>query len=206
MVAGTNGLTDGSKVVKPFHLLTLPGLPDGATKTKFKVHWKPIFMYLKANVAFELPRNRGRVTDVDINRIYEQCLAFLKENVSYCFASRRTNPTKWVLGTWSLKTRRSTILKKGTEADKAKLATATNRNQRRRALTQPGRQMAENPMYPYRQRQHVGRLLTQAVNDDHDEEENDEGKAFGDAFQDVELTAAAQAREQGIREVINAEL
>ena len=66
--------------------------------------------------------------------------------------------------------------------------------------------MAENPMYPYRQRQRVGRLLTQAVNDDHDKEENDEGNAFGDAFQDVELTAAAQAREQEICEVINAEL
>jgi hypothetical protein len=38
-----------------------------------------------------------------------------------------------------LKTRHSTILKKGTEADKAKVALATNGNRARRPSTRPGR-------------------------------------------------------------------
>ena len=80
--------TDGSKVVKPFRQSKLAGLPKGPVKTQFKVHWTPIFLYLEANVAFELPRNRRQVTDAEINRIFEQCVTFLKENVSYCFASR----------------------------------------------------------------------------------------------------------------------
>jgi hypothetical protein len=79
--------TDGSKVVKPLCQLKLAGLPNGATKTQFKVHWTPIFLYLEANIAFALPTdwNRRRATDADINWIYELCLSFLKENVSYCF-------------------------------------------------------------------------------------------------------------------------
>jgi hypothetical protein len=108
--------------VKPFGQLKLAGLLNGTTKTQFRVHWTPIFLYLE-NVAFELPRNRRQVIDAEITRIYEQCLSFLKGNISYCFGSRRMNPPKWVLGTW-LKTRHSTILKKGTDADKVKIATA----------------------------------------------------------------------------------
>lgn len=149
------------------------------------------------------------MTDADINRIYEQCINFLKENVSYCFQSRRANPTNWVLGTWSMKTRRSTILKKGTEADKAKVATATNRNRARRPNTRPGRQMATNPMYPYRQRQRVERLIQNTPQQEtktQDDEDEVEDNPFLDAFQGVELSAAARAREQEIRESIDAEL
>jgi hypothetical protein len=161
------------------------------------------------------------MTDADINQIYEQCIDFLKENVSYCFQSRRANPTNWVLGTWSMKTRRSTILKKGTEADKSKVATATNRNRARRPNTRPGRQMATNPLYRYRQRQRVDRLIRntpQQTQDDEDEEPQQETKTqddedeeevdlFRDAFHHgAELSAAARAREQQAREEIDAEL
>jgi hypothetical protein len=147
--------------VKPFYQLKLAGLLNGTTKTQFKVHWTPFFSFLEANVAFKLPtgRNRRQVTDAEINRIYEQCLSLLKEKLSYCFASRQTNPTKWKLGTWPLKTRHSTILKKGTEAEKAKVATTTNQNRMRRALTRPGRQRAVDPLCPYRQRQRVDGLI-----------------------------------------------
>jgi hypothetical protein len=64
--------------------------------------------------------------DRKIERIYDQRVNFPMENVSYycCFQSLRTSPTNWGLGTWSLKTRHQTILKKRTEVDKAKVEVA----------------------------------------------------------------------------------
>ena len=152
------------------------------------------------------------ITDVAIERIYDQCVNFLKENVAYCFASLRANPTKWGLGTWSLKTRHSTILKKGTEADKAKVAVATNRNRARRQNTRPGRQVATNPLYGYRQRQRVQRLIRNnipaennlqqetAQNDGEQQEQEttqeDGDDVFGNAFRHADLSEAALARGQ----------
>ena len=188
--------------------LTLPGLPSPSLKNKYKMQWKPIFSYLEENGAYEVPRNTQQMTDGEIERIYDQCVNFLKDNVSYCFQSRRSAPTNWGLGTWSLKTRRSTILKKGTEADKAKVALATNRNRARRPSTRPGRQMATNPLYRYRQRQRVDRLIR---NNNQPQQENnlqetaqDDGDAFGNAFENVELSDAARARGQEIEQEVNA--
>ncbi len=117
--------------------------------------------------------------------------------------------TNWCLGTWSLKTRRSTILKKGTEADKAKVALATNRNRARRPSTRPGRQMATNPLYRYRQRQRVERLIRNnnlQQENNRQERTQDDDDAFGNAFQNVELSEAARARDQEIEQEVNAEL
>jgi hypothetical protein len=202
---------DGAKVVKPFRKLALPGLPSPSLKNKYKVQWKPIFSYLEENGAYKVPRNTQQMMDGEIERIYDQCVNFLKDNVSYCFQSRRSAPTNWGLGTWSLKTWRSTILKKGTEADKAKVALATNRNRARRPSTQPGRQMAMNPLYRYRQRQRVDRLIgnnnqPQQENNLQETAQQDEGDAFGNAFENVELSDAARARGQEIEQEVNAEL
>jgi hypothetical protein len=191
------GLTvsaDGSKVVKPFRQLTAQGLPTGPLKNQFKVNWKPIFSYLEENEAYELSRNTHLMTDVAIERIYDQCVDFLKENVSYCFASLRTNPTKWGLGTWSLKTRRSTILKKGTVADKAKVAAATNRNRARVPGTRPGRQVATNPHYRYRQRQRVERLLRNNIPAGDNQQQE---AAENDGEQQEQETTREEGREQG---------
>ena len=137
-----------------------------------------------------------QMTDADINQIYKQCINFLKEKVSYCFQSRQANLTNWVLGTWSMKTQCLTTLKKGTEVDEAKVATATNQNQARRPNTQLGRQMAMNPMQHYRQQQYVERLVlntqqqeTKTQDDEHEDLAND----FCTAFQDVELSVVSHA-------------
>jgi hypothetical protein len=207
---GQSVSTDGAKVVKPFRKLTLPGLPSPSLKNKYKVQWKPIFSYLEEDGAYEVPRSTQQMADGEIKRIYGQCMTFLKDNVSYCFQSRRSAPTYWGFGTWWLKTRRSTILKKGTEVDKAKVALATNRNRARRPSTRLGRQMATNPLYRYRQRQRVDRLIR---NNDQPLQENnlqetaqDDGDAFGNAFENVALSEAAHARGQEIEQEVNAEL
>jgi hypothetical protein len=76
---------DGAKVVKPFRKLTLPGLPSPSLKNKYKVQWKPILSYLEENGAYEVLRNTQQMTDGEIERIYNQCVNFLKDSVSYCF-------------------------------------------------------------------------------------------------------------------------
>jgi hypothetical protein len=70
--------------------------------------------------------------------------------------------------------------------------------------------MATNPMYRYRQRQRVERLIRNTPQQEtktQDDEDEVEDNPFHDAFQGVELSsAAARAREQEIREIIDAEL
>jgi hypothetical protein len=215
--------TDGTKAIKPFRLLKLVGLPSAQLKNIFKNQWKPIFSFLEENGAYQVPRQSHLMTDVAIESIYDQCVNFLKENVSFCFQSRRTNATQWGVGTWSLKTRRSTILKHGTEADKAKVAAATNRNQAKRTTTRPGRQGAVNPHYRYRQRQRVERLFRNnlpAERNDLQQQENQQGQqqattqedgddAFGNAFPEAridDLPEAARARHQQIQQEVAGEV
>jgi hypothetical protein len=210
---GQSVSTDGAKVVKPFRKLTLPGLPGPSLKNKYKVQWKPIFSYMEENGAYKVSRSTQQMTDGEIERIYDQCVNFLKDDVSYCFQSRQLTPTNWGLETWSLKTRRSTILKKGTEADKAKVVLATNQNQARRPSTRPGRQMATNPLYRYGT-DSVSVWTGSSGTTIHpnkktnnlQERAQDDGDAFGNAFENVELSEAAHARGQEIEQEVNAEL
>jgi hypothetical protein len=71
--------------------------------------------------------------------------------------------------------------------------------------------MATNPLYQYRQRQHVDRLIRN--NHQPQEQENNlqetaqyDGDAFGNALENVELSEAARARGQEIEQEVNAEL
>jgi hypothetical protein len=182
--------------------LKLPGLP-GPIKDQYKVHLKPFFSYLEGNGAYKVPRNMQQMMDGEIERIYDQCINFLKENVSYCFQSRQPNPMNWALGTWSIKTQCLTILKKGIEADKAKVAEATNWNCMRRPNTQPDRQMATNHMYRYRQHQHLERLIR---NNQQQETTQDDEENFCNAFQNAELSEATHARDEEIHQQVDAEL
>ena len=72
--------------------------------------------------------------------------------------------------------------------------------------------MAMNPLYRYRQRQRVDRLIR---NNNPQQQENtnlqqestqDDGDAFGNAFENIELSEAARARGQEIEQEVNAEL
>jgi hypothetical protein len=70
--------------------------------------------------------------------------------------------------------------------------------------------MATNPLYRYRQRQRVDRLIR---NNHQPQQENnlqetaqDDGDAFGNAFENVELSEAARAPGQEIEQEVNAEL
>jgi hypothetical protein len=89
------------------------------------------------------------------------------------------------------------------EVDKAKVAfLAMNRNKVRRPNTQIGRQIATNPLYWSRQHQHMDWLIRnnnwqQEINLQ-ETTQDDGGDAFGDAFQNVELSEAAHEGDQAI--------
>jgi hypothetical protein len=52
-------------------------------------------------------------------------MEYLKTRVQYVFEKSKANPTQWELSTWSKHVRQSSIVKRGTESDKA-LAARTN--------------------------------------------------------------------------------
>ena len=86
------------------------------------------------------------------------------------------------------------------------MAAVTNRNQAKRTTTQPGRQVAINPHYRYRQRQRVERLLRNVLpvenilqpqqnqQQQNQQEENTGEDAFGNAGDNAFGNAFPQAR------------
>ena len=89
-----------------------------------------------------------------INAVYDRCLDHLKSTVSYCFANKKANPANvWTIATWSVRVARSSIEKKGTAGDKAKLPPSTNRNKARTKGLQRKRKESANPLYLRRQQQ-----------------------------------------------------
>ena len=99
------------------------------------------------------------------------------------------------------------------------MAAATNRNQANRMTTRPGRQVAINPRYCYRQHQRVERLLRNVLpveniqqQQENQQQENqqeeqettqeDGDDAFGDAFPQARianLSEAARVQHQQIQ-------
>ncbi len=141
---------DGKKKVKPFRKLSLDMLPTKSLKDNFKIHWKPIFAFLSEAAA--LPPMHETITNQHINEVYDRCVGHLKSTVSYCFQKKKNPENEWTIATWSLRTSRSSIEKKGTESDKAKLPEANNRNKARNKGLQRKRKESENPLYLRRQR------------------------------------------------------
>jgi hypothetical protein len=69
--------------------------------------------------------------------------------------------------------------------------------------------MATNPLYRYRQRQRVERLIRNnnlQQENNRQERTQDDDDAFGNAFQNVELSEAARARGQEIEQEVNADI
>ena len=142
---------NGDQEVKPFRKLTLEMLPTKKLKDAYKLNWKPIFGFLAD--AINIPNDNNRPTEEEIDAAYSRCLEHLKSTVSYCFEMRKKPEDEWNLATWSLRVARSSIEKRGTDSDKAKLAPATNRNKARSNGLKRNRKDSDNPLYLRRQQQ-----------------------------------------------------
>ena len=79
------------------------------------------------------------------------CISFLKDRVSYCFEDERKEPLKWLISTWSVKIKRSSIEKFGNANDVLKLPAPTNRNASRASNLKRKRTQSQIVLYPTRQ-------------------------------------------------------
>lgn len=151
----------GDSVVRPFRKLSTYSLPTLKHQNTYKIQWSPIFRYLEKNVGTILPADTSKMTVDEVDEYYKECVALLKEQVSYCFAKKGTKPLGWTLSTWSNRIQRSSIEKLGTARDKSFLSEATTRNRPRGAKRQRRRKMVARPRYPNRQTKRASRGCNQ---------------------------------------------
>ena len=112
---------------KPFRKLTGRDLHSKQLKDDFKVNWKPILTKMEKAPGLTIP-SRNNIDEAFIQTSYTITTDYLRECYSYIFAAGDAVVCDFTVGTWSFKTKRSEVLKKGTNADKSKLPAMTAKN------------------------------------------------------------------------------
>ena len=112
---------------KPFRKLTGRDLHSKQLKDDFKVNWKPILTKMEKAPGLTIP-SRNNIDEAFIQTSYTIATDYLRECYSYIFAAGDAVVCDHTVGTWSFKTKRSEVLKKGTNADKSKLPAMTAKN------------------------------------------------------------------------------
>ena len=171
---------------------------------QFATNWQPIFKFLEP-VLQSLPRDNLGITDDDFERVYVECIEFLKGRVSYLW-KERSNPKEYTIGTWSNKVSYSSIKKFGTDADKSYLTEPSNRNNNKQKTSRK-RSRSANTKYPTRQAKSIRRAREQqaeVTDGNNGGGNNDEdGESFATAFAHVgELTEAMEQRLEEIRQEV----
>jgi hypothetical protein len=173
--------------IRPIRKLKLDMLPP-KLKKNFQLYWRPIFSMMEQAPGIEI-----RETGIDAQYLQASFATgkeYLKTRVSYVFENQRQQHDGWEISTWSRKVARSSIMKHGTDQDKANLP--TEESYRNRPRQQRGRNK------PTSDRRRVRRRVNNAnVSLVHDE--------FAQAFPSPEITPYRQRREQEIEEEMNQE-
>ena len=189
--------------IRPIRKLKLDMLP-AEVKKKFQLHWRPIFTLMEAASNTDI-----RETDIDADYIsasYAAGKEYLKTRVSYVFGNERLHPERWEISTWSKKVARSSILKNGTEQDKANLPpeqSHRNRPRQQRGRNKPHcREKVSTPSFKsYKWTCRASKRRRGTAPDD---EANDEEGQLPDLRDS--LTPAAIARGQQIEEQVATEV
>ena len=162
---------------------------------QFRTNWQPIFKFLDP-VLNGLPRDTNNLTDEVFERVYGDCMDFLKERVSYLW-KERSNPREYSIGTWSNKISYSSIKKFGTDRDKTFLTEPTKRNQDKQDSLTRKRQRKENTRHPKRQQRTIRKQNERHVRNNGS---NDGDETFATAFEHIgEMTQAMVQRDEEIR-------
>lgn len=194
---------DGSERIKALRLIS-PSMLPATLGRQFRTNWQPIFKYLDP-ILKEIPRNTV-VTDEVFERVFNECMEYLKEHVSYLW-KERSNPREYSVGTWSNKTSYSAIKKFGTVSDKMHLTEPTNRNKDKQSARRK-RKRSINTKHPNRQDRTIRRARerqteTRTNNSGHGGD--DDGVSFASAFADVrEMTEAMERRMEEIQREVEA--
>ena len=112
--------------VRPFRLLNKKLLPK-EVRTKFRLSWEPIFQMMESA--------EGMNVHEDPIKSFQVGYEHLKSRVEYVFKCTGMKQDTWGVPYWSLKSRRSSIMKYGTDGDKSKVAVATIMNRARTPKT-----------------------------------------------------------------------
>jgi hypothetical protein len=111
--------------IRPICSMKLDMLPKYA-KRDFQLHcWRPIFLLMEQVLPGLNIRQGVLINAAYVTASFDTAREHLKSRVSYVFANKRSNPDRWEIWTWSQKVQRSSILKNGTDEDKANLPEET---------------------------------------------------------------------------------
>ena len=113
--------------VRPYRLLGRKSLPRYVHQV-FSLSWEPIFHIIQA-----APLNNF---DMDVKETFKIALGYLKARVKYVFSSPKMKPETWCVTYWSVRVQKSSIMKRGTEPDKARLPKPTRKNASRKQTVQ----------------------------------------------------------------------
>ena len=141
------------------------------------------------------------MTDEQFEKVYGQCVEFLKERVSYMW-KEGANPIENSVSTWSNRISYASIKKRGTARDKSYLE-AGNRNKERQQGSKRKRERSANIRHPTRQDRYIRRGLQQhhGASNDHCGAVGGAGASFEEVFADVgEMTATMEERMEEIQQ------
>jgi len=106
--------------VKPYRHLGERDMKCKAMKNDIKA-WRGIYKLMES--AATLPSDEFEINQTFVDSSFQTAYHFLKTNYSYIFFNTEdAKLAKQKIKTWCKKTRRSEVVKKGTDSDKAKLA------------------------------------------------------------------------------------
>ena len=120
---------DGSRWhTKPFRHLRSKDFHSPLMQRAFAGEWKPIFSVMMEAPDITIPSIVIDITEDILVSSYAIATVHLQENFSYIFQQTEDTLSKYTIGTWSKKVKRSEVLKRGTTRDKSRLPPATNFN------------------------------------------------------------------------------
>jgi len=131
--------------IKPFRLLKPSRLPKDVA-TSFKLSWMPIMNEMTNAPSLEIPANASEITAEVSSCLFDIGTAHVRSKAAYIWDNNKYKKRdSWSVSTWSMRVRRASILKNGTEEDKRQLPEETRFNRphtgqrkKRRKNARPG--------------------------------------------------------------------
>jgi hypothetical protein len=114
--------------IRPFRLLQ-PKMLEPQLANKLKLEWRPILRMMECTPGLVIPSDASQITAEIVSNSYKRGLEHIKSQASYIWSLPKSNISNWSIGEWCKHTKRSHIMKYGTDEDKAKLAAPTRYNQ-----------------------------------------------------------------------------
>ena len=152
---------------KPFRLLRGRDFHSLLMQRAFAGEWMPIFSVMMEAPDINIPSIVDDITEEILIGSYDAATAHLKEKFSYIFRQSDDTLSKYTIGTWSKKVKRSEVIKNGTALDISRLPAPTkfNKSKKKKECDEMVEEKTRNPR---RKLNKVGRQLrvTRETDDD----------------------------------------